>query len=151
MERGFNFKLLVPPRVNPIPGQVSTVKPQEIVEDGGCFMQTLQQVPQLYVLFELKLFGILSIWMTLHWCATSILRVIINVWTKNQTYRFPLWIWLCQQNPPDQVFYYHMHYTCTNSYGTLISEILFFLHLGLVCQTQILHWRCFLVKEIGIG
>uniref|UniRef100_A0A8C7NC37 Synaptonemal complex protein 1 n=1 Tax=Oncorhynchus kisutch TaxID=8019 RepID=A0A8C7NC37_ONCKI len=43
MERGFNFKLLVPPRVNPIPGQVSTVKPQEIVEDGGCFMQTLQQ------------------------------------------------------------------------------------------------------------
>ncbi|XP_042174416.1 synaptonemal complex protein 1 isoform X1 [Oncorhynchus tshawytscha] len=43
MERGFNFKLLVPPRVNPIPGQVSTVKPQEIVEDGGCFVQTLQQ------------------------------------------------------------------------------------------------------------
>ncbi|XP_038841412.1 synaptonemal complex protein 1 [Salvelinus namaycush] len=43
MERGFNFKLLVPPRVNPIPGQVSTVKPQEIVEDGGCFMQALQQ------------------------------------------------------------------------------------------------------------
>uniref|UniRef100_A0A4W5MCW0 Synaptonemal complex protein 1 n=1 Tax=Hucho hucho TaxID=62062 RepID=A0A4W5MCW0_9TELE len=42
-ERGFNFKLLVPPRVNPLPGQVSTVKPQEIVEDGGCFMQTLQQ------------------------------------------------------------------------------------------------------------
>ncbi|KAK6327057.1 hypothetical protein J4Q44_G00027020 [Coregonus suidteri] len=42
-ERGFNFKLLVPPRVNPLPGQVSTVKPQETVEDRGCFMQTLQQ------------------------------------------------------------------------------------------------------------
>lgn len=151
MERGFNFKLLVPPRVNPIPGQVSTVKPQEIVEDGGCFMQTLQQVPQLYVLFELKLFGILSIWMTLHWCATSILRVIINVWTKNQTYRFPLWIWLCQQNPPDQVFYYHMHYNCTNSYGTLISEIPFFFTFRAGLSNPDTPLKVFLVKEIGIG
>lgn len=39
-DRGFNFKLLVPPRVNN--GQVSAVRPQEIVENYGEFM--LQQV-----------------------------------------------------------------------------------------------------------
>ncbi|KAM7402457.1 hypothetical protein PAMP_017699 [Pampus punctatissimus] len=38
-DRGFNFKLLVPPRVNN--GQVSAVRPQEIVEKCGEFM--LQQ------------------------------------------------------------------------------------------------------------
>ncbi|XP_042262982.1 synaptonemal complex protein 1 isoform X1 [Thunnus maccoyii] len=40
-DRGFNFKLLVPPRVNN--GQVSAVRPQEIVENCGEFMNTLQQ------------------------------------------------------------------------------------------------------------
>ncbi|XP_068568592.1 synaptonemal complex protein 1 isoform X2 [Cebidichthys violaceus] len=39
--RGFNFKLLVPSRGNN--GQVSAVRPQEIVENGGDFMNTLQQ------------------------------------------------------------------------------------------------------------
>ncbi|KAF7651748.1 hypothetical protein LDENG_00106320 [Lucifuga dentata] len=44
MERdhGFNFKLLVPPRVNS--GQVSAVRPQEIVEDCCGVKPTLQQV-----------------------------------------------------------------------------------------------------------
>ncbi|XP_034725890.1 synaptonemal complex protein 1 isoform X2 [Etheostoma cragini] len=37
-DRGFNFKLLVPPRVNN--GQVSAVRPQEIVENCGDFMNT---------------------------------------------------------------------------------------------------------------
>ncbi|XP_044070793.1 synaptonemal complex protein 1 isoform X2 [Siniperca chuatsi] len=40
-DRSFNFKLLVPPRVNN--GQVSAVRPQEIVENCGDFMNTLQQ------------------------------------------------------------------------------------------------------------
>ncbi|XP_070758417.1 synaptonemal complex protein 1 [Enoplosus armatus] len=40
-DRGFNFKLLVPPRVNT--GQVSAVRPQEIVENCGDIMNTLQQ------------------------------------------------------------------------------------------------------------
>ncbi|XP_071351661.1 synaptonemal complex protein 1 isoform X2 [Trachinotus anak] len=40
-DRGFNFKLLVPPRVNN--GQVSAVRPQEIVENCGDFMNSLQQ------------------------------------------------------------------------------------------------------------
>ncbi|KAK9528636.1 hypothetical protein VZT92_012788 [Zoarces viviparus] len=39
--RGFNFKLLVPSRGNN--GQVSAVRPQEIVENCGDFMNTLQQ------------------------------------------------------------------------------------------------------------
>ncbi|XP_022597709.1 synaptonemal complex protein 1-like [Seriola dumerili] len=43
MERnqGFNFKLLVPPRLNN--GQVCAVRPQEIVESCGDFMNTFQQ------------------------------------------------------------------------------------------------------------
>uniref|UniRef100_A0A8P4KTJ3 Synaptonemal complex protein 1 n=1 Tax=Dicentrarchus labrax TaxID=13489 RepID=A0A8P4KTJ3_DICLA len=40
-DRSFNFKLLVPPRVNN--GQVSAVRPQEIVKNCGDFMNTLQQ------------------------------------------------------------------------------------------------------------
>uniref|UniRef100_UPI0037E7D76F synaptonemal complex protein 1 n=1 Tax=Semicossyphus pulcher TaxID=241346 RepID=UPI0037E7D76F len=40
-DRGFNFKLLVPPRVNK--GQVSAVRPQEIVDNCGDFMNTLEQ------------------------------------------------------------------------------------------------------------
>ncbi|XP_038552982.1 synaptonemal complex protein 1 isoform X4 [Micropterus salmoides] len=40
-DRGFNFKLLVPPRVNS--GQVSAVRPQELVESCGDFVNTLQQ------------------------------------------------------------------------------------------------------------
>ncbi|XP_036957943.1 synaptonemal complex protein 1 isoform X6 [Acanthopagrus latus] len=40
-DRGFNFKLLVPPRVNN--GQVSAVRPQEIIESCGDFMNKLQQ------------------------------------------------------------------------------------------------------------
>ncbi|KAM7006472.1 synaptonemal complex protein 1 [Tautogolabrus adspersus] len=40
-DRGFNFKLLVPPRVNK--GQVSAVRPQEILENCGDFMNTLDQ------------------------------------------------------------------------------------------------------------
>ncbi|XP_035858115.1 synaptonemal complex protein 1 isoform X4 [Sander lucioperca] len=40
-DRGFNFKLLVPPRVNN--GQVSAVRPQEIVENCGDFMNTMLQ------------------------------------------------------------------------------------------------------------
>ncbi|KAM9361323.1 synaptonemal complex protein 1 [Symphorus nematophorus] len=40
-DRSFSFKLLVPPRVNN--GQVSAVRPQEIVENCGDFMNTLQQ------------------------------------------------------------------------------------------------------------
>ncbi|XP_035242724.1 synaptonemal complex protein 1 isoform X2 [Anguilla anguilla] len=39
-DRAFNFKLLVPPRISP--GQVSAVKPQEITEDSGAFMQPVQ-------------------------------------------------------------------------------------------------------------
>ncbi|XP_059185586.1 synaptonemal complex protein 1 isoform X2 [Centropristis striata] len=39
-DRGFNFKLLVPPRVNT--GQVSTVRPQEILENCSDFVNTLQ-------------------------------------------------------------------------------------------------------------
>uniref|UniRef100_A0AAY5L1I6 Synaptonemal complex protein 1 n=1 Tax=Esox lucius TaxID=8010 RepID=A0AAY5L1I6_ESOLU len=42
-ERGFNFKLLVPPRVIPLKGQVSTVKPQEIGEYRECSTHTLHQ------------------------------------------------------------------------------------------------------------
>ncbi|XP_048111831.1 synaptonemal complex protein 1 isoform X2 [Alosa alosa] len=34
-ERGFNFRLLVPPRSNNVTGQVSAVKPQDIFEDTG--------------------------------------------------------------------------------------------------------------------
>lgn len=41
-DRGFNFKLLVPPRVNN--GQVSAVRPQESTGNCGGFMNTLQQV-----------------------------------------------------------------------------------------------------------
>ncbi|XP_029287842.1 synaptonemal complex protein 1 [Cottoperca gobio] len=41
-DRGFNFKLLIPPRVNN--GQVSAVHPQEVFENCGVFMNTLQQV-----------------------------------------------------------------------------------------------------------
>lgn len=41
-DKGFNFKLLVPPRVNT--GQVSAVRPQEITENCGDFMNVLQQV-----------------------------------------------------------------------------------------------------------
>lgn len=41
-DRGFNFKLLVPPRVNN--GQVSAVRPQEIIEGCGDFVNKLQQV-----------------------------------------------------------------------------------------------------------
>ncbi|XP_039972199.1 synaptonemal complex protein 1 isoform X2 [Xiphias gladius] len=40
-DRGFNFKLLVPPRVNN--SQVSAVKPQEIIKNCGDSMNTLQQ------------------------------------------------------------------------------------------------------------
>ncbi|XP_073324824.1 synaptonemal complex protein 1 [Pagrus major] len=40
-DRGFNFKLLVPPRVNN--GQVSAVRPQEIIESCGDFMNNSQQ------------------------------------------------------------------------------------------------------------
>ncbi|XP_037622797.1 synaptonemal complex protein 1 isoform X1 [Sebastes umbrosus] len=41
-DRGFNFKLLVPPRVSN--GQVSAVRPQEICEEScGDFMSTVQQ------------------------------------------------------------------------------------------------------------
>ncbi|XP_026162960.1 synaptonemal complex protein 1 [Mastacembelus armatus] len=40
-DRAFNFKLLVPPRVNN--GQVSAVRPQETVENSGDFINTLQQ------------------------------------------------------------------------------------------------------------
>ncbi|XP_030274412.1 synaptonemal complex protein 1 [Sparus aurata] len=40
-DRGFNFKLLVPPRVNN--GQVSAVRPQEIIEGCGDFVNKLQQ------------------------------------------------------------------------------------------------------------
>ncbi|XP_078105172.1 synaptonemal complex protein 1 [Sander vitreus] len=40
-DRGFNFKLLVPPRVNN--GQVSAVRPQENVENCGDFMNTMLQ------------------------------------------------------------------------------------------------------------
>ncbi|XP_072238970.1 synaptonemal complex protein 1 [Leuresthes tenuis] len=40
-DRGFNFKLLVPPRVKN--GQINAVRPQEIVEESGDFLNTLQQ------------------------------------------------------------------------------------------------------------
>ncbi|KAM4613729.1 synaptonemal complex protein 1 [Polymixia lowei] len=40
-DRGFNFKLLVPPRVNT--GQISAVRPREVVEDCDDFMHPLQQ------------------------------------------------------------------------------------------------------------
>ncbi|XP_030586347.1 synaptonemal complex protein 1 isoform X2 [Archocentrus centrarchus] len=39
-DRGFNFKLIVPPRVNK--GPMSAVRPQEIVENRGDFMNALQ-------------------------------------------------------------------------------------------------------------
>lgn len=41
MDRGFNFKLLVPPRVSH--GQVSAVRPQEIVDNCGDFLGSVQQ------------------------------------------------------------------------------------------------------------
>uniref|UniRef100_A0A667WB37 Synaptonemal complex protein 1 n=1 Tax=Myripristis murdjan TaxID=586833 RepID=A0A667WB37_9TELE len=40
-DKGFNFKLLVPPRVNS--GHVFAVRPQEIIEDCGASMLTKQQ------------------------------------------------------------------------------------------------------------
>ncbi|XP_047439861.1 synaptonemal complex protein 1 [Mugil cephalus] len=40
-DRGFNFKLLVPPRVNT--GQISAVRPQRVVENCGDFMTSMQQ------------------------------------------------------------------------------------------------------------
>ncbi|CAL8335964.1 unnamed protein product [Merluccius merluccius] len=40
-DRGFNFKLLVPPRL--ARGQVSAVRPQEVVEDSGLVKHILQQ------------------------------------------------------------------------------------------------------------
>ncbi|KAK0136616.1 Synaptonemal complex protein 1 [Merluccius polli] len=40
-DRGFNFKLLVPPRL--ARGQVSAVRPQEVVEDSGLVKHTIQQ------------------------------------------------------------------------------------------------------------
>uniref|UniRef100_A0A4W6CIW5 Synaptonemal complex protein 1 n=1 Tax=Lates calcarifer TaxID=8187 RepID=A0A4W6CIW5_LATCA len=40
-DRSFNFKLLMPPRVNS--GQVSAVRPQEVIENCGDIMNPLQQ------------------------------------------------------------------------------------------------------------
>nr|XP_033482838.1 synaptonemal complex protein 1 [Epinephelus lanceolatus] len=48
-DRGFNFKLLVPPRVNNMnTAQVSAVRPQEVVEKSGDFTNTSQQVCSKY-------------------------------------------------------------------------------------------------------
>lgn len=48
-DRGFNFKLLVPPRVNA--GQVSAVRPQEAVGKCADIMDTLQHVSWMSQLF----------------------------------------------------------------------------------------------------
>ncbi|KAJ7998726.1 hypothetical protein DPEC_G00207870 [Dallia pectoralis] len=54
-DRGFNFKLLVPPRVLPLQGQVSTVKPQEMVEHSECATHSLPQQQGYRKCFEKEL------------------------------------------------------------------------------------------------
>lgn len=49
-DRSFNFKLFVPPWVNN--GQLSAVRPQEVTENCGNFMNTLQEVSKISQFFN---------------------------------------------------------------------------------------------------